>query len=138
MSTTTKTDAGAAVSGGTLDAVIPVSLRVGAGLPGAWALNLRLMYDAGGGRVTGMGEIVHGGVQGAPVQLWAISGQVFPTLVQGVPHLTVSLSGTCQQPPAMVVGPFGAHLVVDGDWNGVGSYKFFATAVNDVPVHRIA
>jgi hypothetical protein len=137
MTTTTQPNAASAsATEGTLNLVQQVALRIGTGQPGAYTLNLRLMYDPTDGNVQGMGEIVQGGVQGRPIRVNSVTGQVFRA--PGQRTMTLSLSGTCASaPPMPILGSFLAHLQVDDNWNGQGSYRFFATTVNDVPVTHI-
>jgi hypothetical protein len=135
MTTATKPDADTAPGAG-LDLVELVPLRVGRQQPGAWVLDLRLLYDPSTGNVHGVGSIIHGGVEGRPYEVNA-SGHVFTVLVLGRPVRMVNLSGTVGQPPALVLGRFEAHLQVDQSWAGTGSYKFFGNSVDDVPVQRL-
>jgi len=105
------------------------------GMPGAPIVHFALVVTPFNHQVTGSVQITQATQNGG------YSGQVHGTLyatgfgsVTQVVALTGSIHGDGPMPMEIA---FGAHLAINGDWNGTGGFEYANVHVENVPVARL-
>ena len=120
----------------TLPQIQTLHLVAGAGVPGAPALNLDLIYntDVAPPTLDGKGLITQAVTPpGGRIEVHGIHGEV--TEMRTSPGMRmINLRGVCSEPPTTVLFPFSAVFVVDRDWNGEGSFTYGGKKVVSVPI----
>ena len=109
-------------------------------MPGAPIMHFSLVVVPGANSVSGSVEITQGSVHGQPIIVRNVKGTIRATGFGKVTKV-VALEGQYTQsvpPPAIgtYLAQFSAHMAIDDNWDGQGSFSYGGHDVEDVPVHK--